>query len=387
MPRSTRITNYALLQRGKPPTNGGPRAEEDGEDKKSEKENQLKRTKSRELRGGIMYYSCHCIKRNGLQHDCRRTGCGGEPACLVLPDPLCPPSQLARARGLADPAALAAHTHAQGGGGSGGPSNSGYGGKRFIVCELKGIVPDVGAGAGAGAGKGNTCCKCPTTFDTQASYSGGAKSPTIVPTQAGGSGSRPNTCICTGGTAPVKTAPDPSQSSRAGLPCSCSCRSGSGVQNMQSSVIAFDENTMNQIMKRFDEKKLSSRETKVLGPGGRLRDPTNITASKEEPCTRVGCVHWQPPPPCVWNLPCKADCFEAPAGIQPGRNVLTGDGGSRSVRPPAGRDVQSHGTRGTREIMKLLTPEYCTGCSASGGGAMGSGSPAAGLPMLVMKLC
>ncbi|XP_022117454.1 uncharacterized protein LOC110994870 [Pieris rapae] len=128
--------------------------EESSDEKKNEKENQLKRTKSRELRGGIMYYSCHCIKRNGLQHDCRRTGCGGEPSCLVLPDPLCAPSQLARARGLADPAPLAAHYRAQGGGA--GPSNDSSGaaggGKRFIVCELKGIVPD------SQADKTTKCC-------------------------------------------------------------------------------------------------------------------------------------------------------------------------------------------------------------------------------------
>ncbi|XP_072944425.1 uncharacterized protein [Epargyreus clarus] len=136
---------------------GGQAAEGNDAEKKNEKENQLKRTKSRELRGGIMYYSCHCIKRNGLQHDCRRTGCGGEPACLVLPDPLCAPSQLARARGLADPAPLAAHLRAQGGGAGGSTeSSSGGGGKRFIVCELKGIVPD------ATADKGGKCC-CSTS--------------------------------------------------------------------------------------------------------------------------------------------------------------------------------------------------------------------------------
>ncbi|KAJ8736426.1 hypothetical protein PYW08_007082 [Mythimna loreyi] len=374
------------IPRGKP-TNGGPRLEEDGENKKSEKENQLKRTKSRELRGGIMYYSCHCIKRNGLQHDCRRTGCGGEPACLVLPDPLCAPSQLARARGLADPAALAAHMHAQAGGSSGGPALSGSGGKRFIVCELKGIVPD------AGADKSNKCCKCPTTsaVPTQAFSSGGAKPPTVVPTQVSGGGSTKPTCLCTrcgGGVASVKTAPDPPPSSRAGFPCSCNCRSGSGVQTMQSKVIAFDENTMNQIMKRFDKKEMASRENKIAGPGGRIRDPTKTSVPKEEPCTRPGCVHWQPPPPCVWDLPCKADCFEAPAGIQPGRNPLSGGSGSSGTRGPAGRHVQSQGTQGTREIMKLLTPEYCTGCSAPReGGGMASGGPAAGLPMLVMKLC
>ncbi|XP_045498201.1 uncharacterized protein LOC123696108 isoform X2 [Colias croceus] len=134
--------------------NADPQAEESGTEKKNEKENQLKRTKSRELRGGIMYYSCHCIKRNGLQHDCRRTGCGGEPACLVLPDPLCAPSQLARARGLADPAPLAAHYRAQAGGSGASADSSGPsgGGKRFIVCELKGIMPE------AQTEKGNKCC-------------------------------------------------------------------------------------------------------------------------------------------------------------------------------------------------------------------------------------
>uniref|UniRef100_A0A2A4J6U0 Uncharacterized protein n=1 Tax=Heliothis virescens TaxID=7102 RepID=A0A2A4J6U0_HELVI len=146
------------------PSNGGNRVVEDGEEKKSEKENQLKRTKSRELRGGIMYYSCHCIKRNGLQHDCRRTGCGGEPACLVLPDPLCAPSQLARARGLADPAALAAHTHTQAGGGSGGPADTSSGGKRFIVCELKGIIPDVAVDR-----NGKCCCSAPREGGAMAS--------------------------------------------------------------------------------------------------------------------------------------------------------------------------------------------------------------------------
>lgn len=114
-----------------------------------------------------MYYSCHCIKRNGLQHDCRRTGCGGEPACLVLPDPLCAPSQLARARGLADPEPLAAHLRAQGGNASGGAADSGSGGgKRFIVCELKGIVPD------ASMDKSGKCC-CSSSGGGGASSSGG----------------------------------------------------------------------------------------------------------------------------------------------------------------------------------------------------------------------
>ena len=114
-----------------------------------------------------MYYSCHCIKRNGLQHDCRRTGCGGEPACLVLPDPLCAPSQLTRARGLADPASLAAHVRNQGSSGSGGHAESGSGrGKRFIVCELKGIAPDISAN------KSEKCC-CSTTSGGAVTSAGG----------------------------------------------------------------------------------------------------------------------------------------------------------------------------------------------------------------------
>ncbi|CAK1601923.1 unnamed protein product [Parnassius mnemosyne] len=110
----------------------------EGSAQKTENENNLKRIKSRELRGGIMYYSCHCIKRNGLQHDCRRTGCGGEPPCLVLPDPLCAPSQLARAHGLADPAPLAKHTGNISGMSEDATAKSG---KRFIVCELKSVAP------------------------------------------------------------------------------------------------------------------------------------------------------------------------------------------------------------------------------------------------------
>lgn len=165
--RCLHVTTLAL--RGRAPEGGPSRAEEGGAEKKNEKENQLKRTKSRELRGGVMYYSCHCIKRNGLQHDCRRTGCGGEPGCLVLPDPVCAPSQLARARGLADPAPFAAHINAQGGSSSGGVADSGSsGGKRFIVCELKGVVPDMSADKG-----GKCCC---TTSGGAASGSGGPAS-------------------------------------------------------------------------------------------------------------------------------------------------------------------------------------------------------------------
>ncbi|XP_045453598.1 uncharacterized protein LOC123662818 [Melitaea cinxia] len=159
-------------------TEGVPKAEDDDAEKKGSKENQLKRTKSRELRGGIMYYSCHCIKRNGLQHDCRRTGCGGEPTCLVLPDPLCAPSQLARARGLADPAPLADHLRAQGGtsGNSSGNSSEFHqsSGKRFIVCELKGLTSDVSSN------KPKECCCCTREENSLGTTTAAAGLPVLV---------------------------------------------------------------------------------------------------------------------------------------------------------------------------------------------------------------
>ncbi|CAH0592385.1 unnamed protein product [Chrysodeixis includens] len=352
-------------------SNRGPRVEEDGGEKKNEKENQLKRTKSRELRGGIMYYSCHCIKRNGLQHDCRRTGCGGEPACLVLPDPLCAPSQLARARGLADPAALAAHTRAHSGAGSGKPADSGSGsGKRFIVCELKGMVPDVSMD------KTGKCCKCPEAsvvpHHTKGPISGG--------------GAKPYSCICPSGASrkvPVHTpvvTPVPTK-------CSCNCGKGHGWPSMQPTKIVVDDIMFAQI---FEPHGVMTSKVSAVGPGGRSRKAVK-SIPKEEPCTREGCIHWQPPPPCVWDLPCKADCFETHASAQPGRNPLTRGGGGgfiTVVDSPGRNDVSKGGAHHPRERMKLLTPECCTGCSAAtDGGAMASGGPAAGLPMLVMKLC
>lgn len=240
-----------------------------------------------------MYYSCHCIKRNGLQHDCRRTGCGGEPACLVLPDPLCAPSQLARARGLADPAPLAAHLRAQGGGAGGSTeSNSGGGGKRFIVCELKGIVPD------ATADKGGKCCKCPTKSNLVQSF----PIQNMMPGKASGA------CIC----------PKPINNN---LTRSDNINQ---ISNCKPSMVVFDEETIQMILKKFEDKEIASEEV-VRGPGGRVRKIKKEV--KEEPCTRPGCVHWKPPPPCVWDAPCKADCFETPVGIQPGRNKMTGGSG------------------------------------------------------------
>jgi hypothetical protein len=144
----------------------------------------------------------------------------------------------------------------------------------------------------------------------------------------------------------------------------------------------FDEKTIEAILKGFENKELASNDT-VVGPGGRIRK-TSKPDDKEEPCSRPGCIHWQPPPPCVWDAPCKADCFETPPGIQPGRNPLThGKQGHGVPKESAG----SQERRQNREIMKLLTPDCCAGCSTSGGGTSSSGGPAPGLPVLVMKLC
>ncbi|XP_069362410.1 uncharacterized protein [Maniola hyperantus] len=272
------------------------RAEESGREKKETKENHLKRTKSRELRGGIMYYSCHCIKRNGLQHDCRRTGCGGEPSCLVMPDPLCAPSQLARARGLADPAPLAAHYRAQGGASGGladSTAESGTG-KRFIVCELKGIVPH------SSNDKNGQCCKCPMLISSTVE--------------------RPayKNHIC------MPKAAMTTETTTIQCKCSCSCKQSPDNVNP---MLIFDEETYNTILDRFETKELAPSDV-VIGSSGRS-NKVKQTGVKDQPCTRPGCVHWKPPPPCLWNAPCKADCFEAPPGNQPGQNPLTGSGGSR----------------------------------------------------------
>ncbi|BFF95070.1 keratin-associated protein 17-1 [Drosophila madeirensis] len=48
--------------------------------------------RSRELRCGIMYTTCDCVKRNGLQDKCPRSACQGRPACLCFPYPGCGPS-------------------------------------------------------------------------------------------------------------------------------------------------------------------------------------------------------------------------------------------------------------------------------------------------------
>ncbi|GJQ67897.1 hypothetical protein Trydic_g16657 [Trypoxylus dichotomus] len=58
--------------------------------------NPIKRSKSRELRASILYTTCDCIKRNGLQDDCPRSECHGSPECLTLPEPVCGPAEAAR---------------------------------------------------------------------------------------------------------------------------------------------------------------------------------------------------------------------------------------------------------------------------------------------------
>ncbi|XP_018787134.1 PREDICTED: keratin-associated protein 5-9-like isoform X4 [Bactrocera latifrons] len=48
--------------------------------------------RSRELRCGIMYTTCDCIKRNGLQDRCPRSLCQGRAACMCFPVPNCCPA-------------------------------------------------------------------------------------------------------------------------------------------------------------------------------------------------------------------------------------------------------------------------------------------------------
>ncbi|XP_065356926.1 sperm mitochondrial-associated cysteine-rich protein-like isoform X2 [Calliphora vicina] len=51
-----------------------------------------KACRSRELRCGIMYTTCDCIKRNGLQDKCPRALCQGRSACMCFPTPGCCPA-------------------------------------------------------------------------------------------------------------------------------------------------------------------------------------------------------------------------------------------------------------------------------------------------------
>ncbi|KAK9890715.1 hypothetical protein WA026_012064 [Henosepilachna vigintioctopunctata] len=60
---------------------------------------ELCESKSRELRGGILYIGCDCERKNGLQDNCLRTGCQGSPECLTSP-PSCLPSQYCNGKHL-----------------------------------------------------------------------------------------------------------------------------------------------------------------------------------------------------------------------------------------------------------------------------------------------
>lgn len=328
-----------------------------------------------------MYYSCHCIKRNGLQHDCRRTGCQGEPACLTLPDPVCLPSQLARARGLADPAPLAAHMHGQGGGSNAGPSSSAAGGgKKFIVCELKGVAPDVAIN---NSGK---CCKCPVVPKSPPKASGGQicdYSPAALkpPPQRDD-----QKCPCAIFTSNTNKAPAPPQIPKKDPKCVCSVNLNSNC------TYVFNEKITQSILDQFE-----TNQQIAQGGSGPNTKLGNRLGQKEE-CTRPGCVHWKPPPPCVWDLRCKADCFETPAGIQPGRNPW---GNSKTMKcvfessevtkQGKAADQRTQPPPKTRAVLKMLTPECCVGCApasdSSAGPAAASGGPGVGLPVLVMKLC
>lgn len=377
-----------LPQKGKA-SDGATRAEEGGAQKKDERENQLRRIKSRELRGGIMYYSCHCIKRNGLQHDCRRTGCQGEPACLTLPDPVCLPSQLARARGLADPAPLAAHMRGHGGANYAGPSNTATGGgKKFIVCELKGVAPDV---ATNNTGK---CCKCPVVSIPPQAHGRQVcdYSPAALKQPPQGDNAQKCPCVVFTGSINKALAPrqTPAQPQTPVNEPRCVCSS-----NLNSNAkYVFDKRMTQSILDQFETKHQNAQGG--FGPNTKLG---NRLGQKEE-CTRPGCVHWKPPPPCVWDLPCKADCFEAPAGIQPGRNpwgnsktmkcVFESSEVTKQGKAAAAQRTQPQPT--TRAVLKILTPECCVGCCtpASDSGAVAaaaSGGPGVGMPVLVMKLC
>ncbi|KAJ2947806.1 hypothetical protein O0L34_g9594 [Tuta absoluta] len=352
-----------------------------------------------------MYYSCHCIKRNGLQHDCRRTGCGGEPTCLTLPDPVCAPSQLARARGLADPAALAPHYAQQYGGGQGGyaagpsgPSGSG-GGKRFIVCELKGTAP------GASAEKSGKCCKCPRSNNAAPPPKlGCCQSSNAVPTR-----NMPMMVGQFSGGACVNKAQPPPQSQRPLVKetgnCGCSrAAAAAGKPSDAKTVVVFDEQMTKSVLEYFGKQDIAKNDGFVKGPQNKAPP-----LKKSEPCTRPGCIHWQPPSPCVWDLPCKADCFETPAGIRPGRNPWVHGSGpcvvdktgpqkladvvkaNQQYQPSYGAgQTQAVGYGSTpREAIQCMTPKCCTGCCVpSDGGAARSGGAqmSADMPVLVLKL-
>ncbi|CAH1112442.1 unnamed protein product [Psylliodes chrysocephalus] len=59
-----------------------------------------KRPRSREIKGGVMMFGCHCEKRNGLQDRCQRQGCLGAPECMTKPYASCGPSMYANGQHL-----------------------------------------------------------------------------------------------------------------------------------------------------------------------------------------------------------------------------------------------------------------------------------------------
>lgn len=62
-------------------------------------EKRLKTSRSRELRGSVLYRGCDCEKLNGLQDDCRRSECMGSD-CLAHPESCCGPSVYSNAKHL-----------------------------------------------------------------------------------------------------------------------------------------------------------------------------------------------------------------------------------------------------------------------------------------------
>lgn len=52
------------------------------------------RSNSRELLNGTLLSGCDCVKRNGLQDQCKRVECRGRPECLIKPEPQCIPAKV-----------------------------------------------------------------------------------------------------------------------------------------------------------------------------------------------------------------------------------------------------------------------------------------------------
>ncbi|XP_060520263.1 keratin-associated protein 10-7-like isoform X2 [Cylas formicarius] len=65
--------------------------------------NTCTRSKSRELRASVLHVGCECEKHNGLQDNCPRSECHGNPECLTKPEPTCGPSTFAGMKHLGKP--------------------------------------------------------------------------------------------------------------------------------------------------------------------------------------------------------------------------------------------------------------------------------------------